>query len=486
MSVKRKERKAAVKSTESHGTLSIKSKQLLDQMLNPFNTKHRIGFCDQACSSFVRSAILVKEITVPDVPDADDTTIELMLKPDALEFLGIANTTSNTETVVYTTRGSFRPGLDPVFQNSVSYAQDSFNTSDAPTVLLYGGLPAGVQVYAPLRFVHKEGTEFGQLRGSDGSVLGSDGTGIIDFGEGTPPSNYRLSVSYQLDAAGGDSDLVVYGSTDGVTWGVVDTQTVTNPSYSEIFESSGAWTRRYMRIVHNMGANSNVVRSVIECSVTLQLSGASPHVYDFDPIPDVKSLMTMGDSFRMCGMALWVQFTGNLTNAAGIAAGKEMSLLSAARQAEPWKVSDLATEAGTYLGKSELGLYGIWCPKGVPNRRFNGWGLSSPNPNVLVAALSGLQAGASYRVTALACYEVESTRLIAGPEERIEDEQAIEAAVAVLSAAMPNAFTENPLHEDVINGVKRAASWVWDHRAAIAGGLATAGKAAAAILPFLL
>lgn len=489
MRAKAKERKAAVKKTESHGKLSVTSKQLLDQMLNPFNTKHRLGFMDQACSSFVRSAILVKEVTIPDNPDEDDTTIELMLRPDPIRFLGVASTSSENVTVQYVTAGSFRPGLDPVYGSSVATASYFVDLEQQPTSLLYGGIPAGSSVNAPIRFMVKEGTNYGPLQGSDGSILASDGQGVIDFGPGTPPTGIRYTASYQLDATsepGKDSTMYVWDSNDGVTWSVIDTQIVTNPSYSEIFESTIALSKRYLKFEYNGRCNADVTRSIIEASMSITLSGPKPHSYDFDPIPDLKQLMTMGDSFRMVGMALWVQFTGNLTTAAGVAAGKEMAALSAGRHSEPWSVEDLSTEAGTYIGKSELGLYGIWCPKGVPNRRFFGWGLSPPNPNVLVAALSGLQAGASYRITALACYECESTKLIAGPVERVEDEQAIEAAVAVLSAAMPNAFTENPLHEDVINGIKSAASWVWGHRGDIAEGVATAGKISAAILPFLL
>lgn len=470
--------------------LSDVAKSLLAQFLNPATAPELTGLLDRECESFTRWCLLTKEFSVPAVPDGDDSTMEIVVKPDFIQFMGVASTSQATATTSYSCGGPFRIGVDPIFGLSIPTLPATVDASTHISALLYGGSPAAADgLEKPIRFMQTQGGGIGVLTAPDGKVLFSDEFGVIDLGPAAGTHTYKLNVCCVCDAAVnvGDSSIIrVQESVDRVNWSSAGSFTVTNPSFSELFNFNGNIVQRYFRIVYEMGQNTGTGRNLTNMSVELTMTGPVPHQYDYDPVPDLQTLCGMSAGGRIYAYVLWVQYLGTDFTNAGAAAGTSMPYRSFINHGGTWDYDDLAQLNDVYLGEAKKGLFGFYIPKGPLSMDFYGWGNSPPNPNVLVAAMKGLSPNSAYRISVYGLYECESVRLVTGPSLRVPHEDDLQAALMVLTASLPCAFTENPLHEDIINGVKKAASYVWDHRDGILAGIGTAAKIGAAALPLLL
>lgn len=470
--------------------LSDIAKALLAQFLNPATAPHLTGLLDRKADTFVRRCLLTREFNVPSSPDGDDQTMEIVVKPDFVQFLGVASTATQTATTSYSCGGPFRIGVDPIFGLSIPTLPATIDASTHSSALLYGGSPPTADgLEKPLRFLQTQGGGLGVLTAPDGKVLFSDEFGTIDLGPSAGTHTYKINVCAVCDAAvnvGDVSWIRVQQSADQVSWSSAGSKDVTSPSYSEIFNFDGNLTARYFRIVYEMGQNTVTGRNLTNMSVELTLTGQVPHQYDYDSVPDLQTLCGMSGGGRIYAYVLWVQYLGTDFTNAGAAAGTSMPYRSFINHGGTWDYDDLAQLNDVYLGEAKKGLFGFYIPKGPLSMDFYGWGNAPPNPNVLVCAMKGLSPSSAYRISVYGLYECESVRLVTGPEARVPHEDDLQAALTVLSAALPCAFTENPLHEDVINGVKKAASYIWDHRDGILAGIGTAAKIGAAALPLLL
>lgn len=470
--------------------LSDVAKKLLAQFLNPASAPEITGLLDRECNSFARRCLLSREFSVPAVPDGDDSTMEIVVKPDFIQFMGVASTSQATATTSYSCGGPFRIGVDPIFNLSVPTLTDKVDASTHASALLYGGQPASA-TGAPktVRFMQTQGGGLGVLTAPDGKVLFSDEFGTVDLGPNSGTHTYKLNVCCVCDAAVSASDpsiISIQESADGQLWSNAGSFTVTNPSYSELFNFSGTIAQRYFRMNYEMGMNTVTGRNLTNMSVELTLTGPVPHQYDYDPVPDLQTLCGMSAGGRIYAYVLWVQYLGTDFTNAGAAAGTSMPYRSFINHGGTWSYDDLAQLSDVYLGEAKKGLFGFYIPKGPLSMDFYGWGNAPPNPNVLVAAMKGLSPSSAYRISVYGLYECESVRLVTGPSLRVPHEEDLQAALLVLSASLPCAFTENPLHEDLINGVKKAASYIWEHRDGILAGIGTAAKIGAAALPLLL
>lgn len=470
--------------------MSETAKRILNQFLSPAQVEDPEGLLDRETQSFVRHFLVSREITVPDTPDEDDRTIEFVVKPDFIQLLGVASTDAATATTSYSCGGKLRIGVDPIFGMSIPTLAANVDAATHSSALLYGGQPAAASgAEVPLRFMETQGGGLGILTSPDGKMLPSDEYGVIDLGPTAGAHTFWINVCCVCDAlvSGGDSSVVRLQQSDNmVSWTTIQFATETTPSYSEIFNFSGNITKRYIRVAYEMGQNTVTGRNCTNISVELTLTGNVPHQYDFVPMPDLAALCSMAPGGRIFAYVVWLQYLGTDFTNAGAAAGVSMPLRNYINHGGTWTYDDLAELKDVYLGEAKKGLFGFYIPKGPLSFDYYGWGNAPPNPNVLVGAVKGLSPNASYRLSVYGLYECESTRLVTGPVQRVPHAEDLQAALTVLSQALPCAFTENPLHEDIINGVKKAASYIWDHRDGILSGLGTVAKIGATALPLLL
>ncbi len=466
---------------------------VLDQFLMPA-TAPLVGLCDRPTTSYVRRQKNVVEIRVPDNPTSDDTKLRVKFQPDPMNVLGVESTSSATQSNVLSTQGAFRPGNDVVFDKSRMLFDENTRTSSAPTALGYGALPLDTAPKVSIiRFSHSPITTFGVLTGQLGETLASDDFGVVDLGTNFAaqpgPTEVRTIASMFYDTLvsdSQDSQLVCEYSADGTSFTSGGSQTVTNPSFNEEynFVSSLPAGTRYVRWSYSAGTNAACNRNLVQCTFSVRYDAPAPPSYDFQSVPDIKQMITTSSASRCCGAGLKVSYTANQFVSGGVAAGVRMAQSIAETVDLPWTFDQIVTKTGQYDGEAVKGLYGFWVTKGPTSRNFIGYGNQVEDPNVLVLSLEGLVAGQSYKVELDTIWECESNSLIMGAEPREDRSHLVDEAEDILSRRRQT-FTENPLHEDIIKGIKRGAQWLYDHRGDILEAVGTGVKIASTVAPYI-